>query len=156
MALDATAGGSSSNAYCTVAEADSFLSDRSDTKQWETFGDQTKSELLLDAAEILDHLDWLGVPETTTQSMQFPRNGIADRFGNDIDGIPDDVKKAQAILALLTGANEYSDGGSRVASINVDGVAINNPTVIGLPVKVKRLISHLYTDRTYMAKVRRT
>ena len=156
MAFDATSGGASANSFCTVAEADGYLEDRYGAETWESFGGQTKEELLLDAAEILDALEWNGGPETNTQALQWPRVSVWDRFGNSIDDVPEVIKKAQAILAYMMGVNEWSDEESLVTDITVDGVTINGSRDRGLPKKVKRLISHLHTDRSYSAKVFRT
>ena len=156
MALDATIGGASSNSFCTVAEADDYLADRFDVNGWDNYGTREKEEVLIAAADILDYLEWDGTPETTTQALQWPRIDTVDRFGNALTGVPDVVKNAQAALAFALITQEYVDADIAFSHINIDGVIMDASGKRGLPSKVTRLIKHLYTDRSYVAKVHRT
>lgn len=156
MALDATDGGATANSFCTVAEADSFLSDRHDTELWETFGDQTKEELLITATDIMESLEWLGSAETTTQALQLPRNGTYTKNGGIIDGIPAAVKNAQAMLAFAIATNKHTDEDANFSHLNLDGIVIDTIMKNNLPKNVRRLISHLHIDRSFTARLCRT
>src|ERR1035437_1224978 len=65
-------------------------------------------------------------PSTTTQTTQWPRQGVTDLNGNTVNGIPDAVKRACAELAIrvLNGTNIQPDydtslagGGGIVSSV---------------------------------------
>ena len=53
MAIDATIAGEDSNSYVTIAEADTYASERGHSS-WEDLDDDEKSAALINAAEFLD------------------------------------------------------------------------------------------------------
>lgn len=113
--LDATVGGSSSNSYVTVAEADDYFTSRLNSSAWDT---ASKDAALITAAYDLDDaFDWVGDRASDTQFMEWPR-----LYVDDVDSteIPWDVKRAQMELALA-----YVEGGvSSTQTNSVDEVKL--------------------------------
>ena|SRR5215204_673724 len=99
MSLDATVGGSSSNSYVTVLEADAYFADRLYASAWT--GDD-KATALVTAARRLDQEDYLGYRATNEQAMKWPRYDTGDEDGRwyASDSIPQPVRDAQCELAL--------------------------------------------------------
>ena len=108
MAIDATIAGEDSNSYVTIAEADTYASERGHSG-WEDLDDDEKSAALINAAEFLDDQygkKFSGERATADQYLEFPRikmKGIPDKKdenGNYVLEIPKKVKYAQIELAL--------------------------------------------------------
>lgn len=67
-----------------------------------------------------------GYPLVTTQGLEFPRQAIYDRYGNPIEGVPDDWKKAVCLYA------SYYVGGTLYPSIPTTAKDIKRKkTVVG-------------------------
>jgi hypothetical protein len=104
MSLDATIGGSSSNSYVTVAEADAYFADRAHNSNWTGLAAEDKPNFLISASQMLDwYVTWKGVRTESAQSMDWPRTGVYDDRGElfDDDVVPADIKTAVFELALV-------------------------------------------------------
>jgi hypothetical protein len=111
--LVATPGAANANAYCTLAEAETYHESRPAASAWAGTTD-VKNRAIVRATELLDeHVDWFGYAAATTQRLCWPRGGMHDRNGNviDSDEIPQDLKDAAAELAatLLAGDRTADD-----------------------------------------------
>lgn len=109
LTLDATVGGSSSNAYLTAAEGDAYHERRLHATVWTAATDATKEAALVWATQLLDDgIKWVGVVTDLEQALAWPRSGIVDREGRlvDNDAIPSQVKDATAELARLLIASD--------------------------------------------------
>lgn len=104
MPLDATPKGLSSNAYCTRAEADTFLTQaRLNADAWTAATGPHQDAAIMWATRIMDACyEWGGAPRTLTQALGWPRSGVRnrDRFWLDYDTIPEALKQASSELAL--------------------------------------------------------
>lgn len=82
--------------YLTVAFADEYLG-----ATWAQ--DNSAKEEALIAATEYQEARWghvlRGVPLVHTQALEMPRARLYDRYGRQVNGIPDDFKKATAIYA---------------------------------------------------------
>lgn len=102
--LDATAGGSASNSYCTVAEADAYFDSRLYTTVWAALTTPQKTVALIMATRVLDaQIEWSGDTRTFTQRLMWPRYGMLKR--NKLEYVPDteipeELKFMTAELAL--------------------------------------------------------
>src|SRR5215208_5039850 len=92
MAIIATIGGSTSNSYCTLAEAEIYFADRigkDDNGNWNKTSagisrtDAEKSAALVTATRRIDEEQFRGFKVSTDQALKWPRVGV-----NDEDGIP--------------------------------------------------------------------
>lgn len=104
--LDATVGGADANSYATRADADTYFDNRLNATGWSALSDDDKDRALITATSRIEQETFIGTPATETQALQWPRDGVVDRNGNDVpeDEIPQQVKNAQYEYALtLTG-----------------------------------------------------
>lgn len=104
MTICTTPGGSSSNSFITVSEADSYLAATTlfDATPWEDLTESHKEERLMHAALLMKTgFHWIGRPVYKRQALPFPRR-LPD--AQDVDGstitIPEPIRKAQAYIAL--------------------------------------------------------
>jgi hypothetical protein len=113
MALDAEVGGAASNSYGSLAEADSFFSDRPEADDWEAVGSQ-KEAWLIRATDRLEQESYQGERTDDDQALSFPRVGLfIDGIEIDDDVIPVQAKRGQFQLALsLSGEDDpFADTG---------------------------------------------
>lgn len=129
MALDATAGGPTSNSYATVADGDSYHANHLYAASWSSAITANKEAALIWATRLLDEqVTWKGDVETLTQALRWPRQMVLDRDGRrylDPVTIPTFLKQATAELArhLLMGdrTQERSIG---LSSVTADTVTV--------------------------------
>ena len=130
IVLVATAGGSTSNTYQTLADAQSIIDglvEDADVTAWATATTDAKNRALYTAAQRLDRERFLGARATDTQALQWPRTGVRkpDTYINTYavgfpfrittdyftdTEIPDQVKKAQVVLAVYLNNNKDGMG----------------------------------------------
>lgn len=159
VTIDATAGGASSNSFCTLAELETYLLTKlhlSTAVSGAT--SDTKNRALVSFTRILDQqVEWDGWPATNTQALQWPRTGILDALYNSIDNtvIPQRLKDAlcEGAIALIDDdltESSSSDGISRVkvGSIDLSFKSIGPPRK-PIPDSVMEMIS-LWGRRKYV------
>jgi len=73
MALIATIGGSTSNSYVTLTEANDYFADRLNTAEWDAVGSETKEKALITATRRIDEEQFLGYKVSLTQALKWPR-----------------------------------------------------------------------------------
>jgi hypothetical protein len=152
MALDATVGGSSSDSYVTVNEADTFFSSHyqtAKTSTWSVLSSAQKEAVLRRATQILDSLRILDTEygagalptslvayegyeltihrQLVNQRLQFPRN--IDIGVNDIAFVPQNVKDAQCEQAVFLINFDDSSIATQMAGIKVETVAAGSVRV---------------------------
>jgi hypothetical protein len=138
IALVATVGGSTSNTYQTLADAQDIIDGLvldADVTAWATATTDAKNRALYTAAQRLDRERYLGARATDTQSMQWPRTGVRKpdtyintyavgfpfRISTDYytdTEIPTQIKQAQAVLAVFLNNNTDSLGLSGLEDYN--------------------------------------
>jgi hypothetical protein len=126
ISIDATVGGASANSYLTLAEANSLIEglvQNDDVVAWASATDDQKNRALYSATQRIDRERFLGARATDTQSLQWPRTGVRkpDTYINTYavgfpfrittdyftdTEIPDQIKKAQAELAVYLNNNK--------------------------------------------------
>ena len=114
IAVDATAKGASANSYVTQAEATTFLDGRLNVSDWDGASSDEKNRALVSAANRLDQEAFDGYETTAAQRLKWPRTGLADERGDSVDEdtVPERVKDAQCVLALLMlGSDLLADSG---------------------------------------------
>ena len=130
VTIDATAGDASANSYITLAQADAYVEamiSSTDVDKWSTGTDDTRNRALAAATQRLDRERFLGARATDTQALQWPRTGvrkpdtyvntyatgfpfrISDDYFTD-EEIPDQVKRAQVVLAVYLNNNKDGIG----------------------------------------------
>ena len=105
IAIDATAGGASSNSYSTLAEALTYMSGRLNSSLWDNATTDSQNRALVSASTELTALSWDGSRATTTQALAWPRwaalnpdSPVGFLYTSDI--VPDRVKNATCELAF--------------------------------------------------------
>src|ERR1044072_3560587 len=103
MPLTATIGGSTSNSYVTLTEANDYFADRLNTTEWDTATSDTKEKALITATRRIDEEQFVGYKVSNTQSLKWPRYNVLDEDGLfyfPVDSIPERVKQAVFVTAL--------------------------------------------------------
>ena len=126
ISIDATVGGASANSYLTLSDANAIIDglvQDDDIAAWASATDDQKNRALYTATQRIDRERFLGARATDTQSLQWPRTGVRkpDTYINTYSvgfpfrittdyftdtEIPDQVKKAQAVLAVYLNNNK--------------------------------------------------
>jgi hypothetical protein len=91
------------NTYISLADAETYFTDRLNITTWSAATDANKNKALLMACKIIDDQRYMGQPFNYLQSMAFPRYGLKTRQNQPIPTLatPDDVKWAQCEQALF-------------------------------------------------------
>jgi hypothetical protein len=94
------------NSYISVADADTYFSDRLNADEW-TGTDKDKA--LIQATKMIDFRHYLGYKTDETQALKFPRIGLIDDYVDlDENEVPQKVKDATCELALYLLQDDYS------------------------------------------------
>ena len=130
VTIDATAGDASANSYLTLSDAQDIVDgmvEDADVTAWASATTDQKNRALYTATQRLDRERFLGAKATDTQALQWPRTGvrkpdtyvntystgfpfrISDDYFTDSE-IPDQVKRAQVVLAVYLNNNKDGIG----------------------------------------------
>ncbi len=130
ITLDATVGGASANTYLTLSDAQDIIDglvEDDDVAAWASATTDQKNRALYTATQRLDRERYLGARATDTQALQWPRTGvrkpdtyvntyatgfpfrISEDYFTDTE-IPDQVKRAQVVLAVYLNNNKDGIG----------------------------------------------
>lgn len=137
------------NAYISVAEAETYFADRLDVAAWTDARDDQKAQALVTATSVLDDKTWSGYAVSEEQSLAFPRVGTYfDPKLGSISSLGSDramtrIKRATCELAyhLLNNDGLLDNTGSienlTVGSINLSKVkaAAEVPSVVSNLIK---------------------
>ena len=102
--LVVTVGGTTSNSYNTVDEADDYMATRLHIEAWDNAGTTEKEAALIWAARLIDRtIRFSGSKVSELQAMAWPRSGLSDESGYALSEltIPQIIKDLQSELALL-------------------------------------------------------
>jgi hypothetical protein len=83
--FDATVGGTTSNSYPTLEQANDYFDGRYENDLWTGKSDAEKQRLLVSATRRIDAETFTSIKNDLNQSLQFPRLAAADRDGYIID-----------------------------------------------------------------------
>ena len=130
VTIDATAGDASANSYITLSDAQAIVDgmvEDADVTAWASATDDQKNRALYTATQRLDRERFIGAKATNTQALQWPRTGVRrpDTYVNTYSvgfpfrisedyfsetEIPDQVKRAQVVLAVYLNNNKDGIG----------------------------------------------
>lgn len=151
ITIDATAGGASANSYITLSDADGIvegLVQDDDVTAWASATDDQKNRALYTATQRLDRERFLGARATDTQALQWPRTGVRkpDTYINTYavgfpfrittdyftdTEIPDQIRKAQVILAVYLNNNKDGIGLSGLEDYKAVSIGSISVTPVG-------------------------
>ena len=106
ISIDATVGGSNSNAYMTLLRANSLIEELPHAGDWLSNPSIRKDRMLLQATRLIDRrMIFFGARTSASQSLEWPRTGIVHAImGKDVSSaiIPDFIESAMVewMLAL--------------------------------------------------------
>ncbi len=126
IAINATVGAANANSYLTLTDVQSLIDgliEDDDVVEWASATTDQKNRALYTAAQRIDRERFLGARATDTQSLQWPRTGVRkpDTYINTYavgfpfrittdyftdTEIPDQIKKAQAVLSVYLHNNK--------------------------------------------------
>ena len=130
VTIDATAGDASANSYITLSDAQAIVDgmvEDADVTAWASATDDQKNRALYTATQRLDRERFIGARATDTQALQWPRTGvrkpdtyvntyatgfpfrISEDYFTDTE-IPDQIKRAQVVLAVYLNNNKDGIG----------------------------------------------
>ena len=130
VTIDATAGDASANSYITLSDAQAIVDgmvEDADVTAWASATDDQKNRALYTATQRLDRERFIGARATDTQALQWPRTGvrkpdtyvntyatgfpfrISEDYFTDTE-IPDQIKRAQVVLAVYLNNNKAGIG----------------------------------------------
>ena len=147
ISIVATAGAANANSYLTLTDAQSLIDgliEDEDVVAWASATTDQKNRALYTSAQRIDRERFLGARATDTQALQWPRTGVRkpDTYINTYTvgfpfrittdyftdtEIPDQIKKAQAVLAAYLNNNKSGLGLSGLEDyrrVGVGGVAV--------------------------------
>jgi len=129
--LDTTVGGAAANAYCSLAEANTYHAGHPYAAVWDAATDDAKNRALVSATRILDEQwEWEGYVQLATQRLLWPRGGLYYENGWFVpsDVIPEKLKEATAEFARqLLAADRTVDNdvaGQGISQIGVGSVSL--------------------------------
>ena len=128
MAIDATIGGTSSDSYVTVAQADSYHADHLYTTKWTTSNSKQETALKMATRLLDERVSWSGSVATTTQSLRWPRSNVYTEDNVLISSlvIPPAVINATSELArhLINSDLTVDTEGKGIKSLDVDTISL--------------------------------
>ena len=147
VSITATAGAANANSYLTLTAAQAIVDgmvEDADVTAWASATTDQKNRALYTATQRLDRERFLGARATDTQALQWPRTGvrkpdtyvntyatgfpfrISDDYFTD-EEIPDQVKRAQVVLAVYLNNNKDGIGLSGLEdfkSVSIGSISI--------------------------------
>jgi len=118
-------GLSNANAYAAIATVDAYATARALTA-W-TGNDTVKEAAIREATVYLDtSYQWKGAIELETQALAWPREGVTDKEGREVAGLPQRVIDACCELAVmkLSAALVTSQTSAEIASVQAGSVSV--------------------------------
>lgn len=160
LTLIATAGSSTANTYADIDTANAHFEGRTFATTWTDATDDTKGAALVQATQILDRLEWRGYKVNSTQALRWPRSGVLDQDGYEVDWdtIPSWLERATAELAMaLMATDRTGDTADDYKRIKVGPIELDvNTAQVGqlIPAHVLSIIRPYRTGGAGVAVVR--
>ena len=148
LTIIADPGLATSNCYCSLEEAETYMAANLYTTDWDNATEPSKNKSLVMATRLLDeHIDWKGTKSFDTQALRWPREGITDQDGIEVDSttIPQFLKNATTELSkhLLKGDRTAENELEQFESVKVGPISLKvnlAEEVIVLPESVLSMI----------------
>lgn len=126
--IDATIGGTDTNSYIDLPEAEILIHARPFHEDWDAINaadaDDIKKAALVWATRILSNYCWKGTIASQTQALPFPRTGLYDNDGREYasDAYPQWLEVATTELAFFMATEDrLGDAGTEgFKSIKID------------------------------------
>jgi hypothetical protein len=120
------------NSYDTVANVNSYMLGRLGADAWTDAATDLRNQAVVSATRMIDRQSWQGTrsEDFPYSPLAWPRDGVVDRYGNDVDGdtLPDDfvVGFYELVLALLEdeAVQDVPAGGSNTKRVKAGQVEV--------------------------------
>lgn len=161
VTLTYTPGGASDNSYVSLAEAEAYFANRLNSSvngDWtnDSAGvarsDDVKKAALITATLRIDEESFRGLKTSSAQALKWPRTGVLDEDGNELDGatIPSRVKQAvyNCALELLKVdfiTEDYLNNFSFFSAGSIQFKQFTQQSAGRLPAEVTRLLRYVMT-----------
>ncbi len=144
---NATGTTASANSYISLADANTYFSDRNNST-WSAATDANKEFALINAWQYMDNaFSFLGLKLTSTQTTKWPRDSAYDPSGYEYSGIPVNLTYAQSEYALRAlSADLLQD-----VTYETDGRSVSSEKSKVGPVETNKTYSGVVTSRRYPA-----
>ena len=123
-----TIGANDYDAYSDVATATVYFGARIDSQEWTDATADEKGIALVSSTRMLDRWTWTGEQTVSGQPLEFPRTGLADKYGTVVTSAayPAQIITAcqELALSLLKDAAVQTQGGRQVKSLRAENVAV--------------------------------
>ena len=114
------------NSYISLDYADSYASSTMRYDEWSVYDNQ---ESALKFATILleNRVRWYGCKTSSSQTLQWPRRGLLDRYNKAVDSstVPEIVKQIQAELAFYMMENKPMVINNGIEHMDFEGLSMN-------------------------------
>lgn len=135
--FDSTSGGTTSNSYLSVTEANDYFGGRFGADEWNNFSDTQKKQLLVTATKKLESAVFGGSRATKTQALAWPRINIVDQDGYSLNGVlPTKLKEATCEMAYWI----WSEGDRILSDTEILQVDSYNVGPINVAVNKQRIV----------------
>jgi len=143
------------NSYLSVADADTYFSDRLNSTIWDNESDDNKSASLIQATKFIDTKQFLGNRYVDAQSLSFPRSGLyVDSILLDEDTVPQDIKDAVCEFAIYLLQDDYTAPNDldsfNAVSIGTISISVKDDYTSGIKTYPPAVVTILgqYTDNS--------
>jgi hypothetical protein len=114
----ATAGAANANAYCTLAEANTYHSEKRMHSEaaWQQLSNDLRNRAIIWATRLLDEqINWVGSKASSTQILRWPRNQVWDVDAETVSAstIPTFLKDATAEYAYHLSVEDRTEETNR-------------------------------------------
>jgi hypothetical protein len=148
-------GLANANSYVSFDDIDVYAEDRSWT-DWVAASDAAKEAAMIEATVYLDtSYAWKGAIENDTQALAWPREGVIDKEGRTMSGVPQRVKDACCELArlklsaaLVTSRTEAEIQSMQAGTVSVTYARGNRVSESERFAWVDRLLTGLHSGRS--------
>ena len=125
--IDATLGGTDSNSYVLLTEADTYFQSRLNVTKWTGATPDEKNRALVQSTRRVDYEDFYGSIVDESQALSFPRNGMGRVNGRLVDGIiPRSIKESTYELALYMLSVDMSQVGDNNSGLSEYSVKVGS------------------------------
>jgi len=123
MAIDATVNGASSDSFCTLAEANTYFTNKLYSTTWDASSTADREKALKQATRILDEkIAWTGTRATSTQALGWGRTDVY------YDGIT--VSSTAIPKQIINATSEFAGHLlEKDTTINAEGKGLNSLSV---------------------------
>jgi len=155
-----TPGGSTSNSYCSLADADTYFERRLHSDTWDSASDDSKNPALVMATWLLDKdFNWVGLKVTTTQALRWPRSGVYTPDSQYVSSstIPTFLREATAELAMwLIASDRFAEqstaGFSQIKIGSLFATIDKMDRTTRIPEIVRDMVSFYGEDKSYQPR----